>query len=273
MSHDDDAGEDVLAPVDLHAWRVPPPCVVDRSAILARVLSPVTPPTRSRVTWMVAAIAIVNVVLAAVLVIVISRRPPRTITMLQPAGGGDVNAQMQQLLHRLEQEQRELEGKLADVQQLRTVVEHLSERVRQCEEADRSVRPEPRPRREAPPPPDLSACNDASCAKVQAPAQPPSPNPNPSRALPDTLDRDGISAGIDSVRQQVQACGQRSTAKGNVMVRVRVNPAGRVETVLIASTPDPALGACVASMVQKAIFEPTHHGGAFSYPFVFGATP
>ena len=29
------------------------------------------------------------------------------------------------------------------------------------------------------------------------------------------------------------------------------------------------LGVCVAGAVRKAIFEPTFHGGAFSYPFVF----
>lgn len=267
MSHDDDAAEDVLAPVNLQAWRVPPPSAADHTAILARVLSPAAPPGRPRVTWLLAALAIANPVLAAI--IVISRQSPQTVTMLQPASG-EVDAQTQELLRRLEQEQRDLEGKLADVQQLRTVVEQLSERVRLCEQADRA---EPRPRRAAPPASDRATCDDASCAKLQPPARVPSANTNPSRALPDTLDRDAISDGIGSVRQQVHACGQGSTAKGNVKVRVRVNPAGRVETVLVETTPAPTLGACVASVVQKAIFEPTHHGGAFSYPFVFGASP
>jgi hypothetical protein len=44
-----------------------------------------------------------------------------------------------------------------------------------------------------------------------------------------------------------------------------------VENVSVASTPDPTLGACVASAVQKATFEPTQLGGSFSYPFAFAS--
>ena len=251
MSHDNDPGENILAPVDLRAWRAPPPSATERSAILARVLSPAAPPGRSRGSWMLAALAIVNVVLVAIIVIVISRRPPQAITMLQPAGGGDADAQTQERLRRLEQQQRELERKLGDVVALRAAVDQLAERVRRCEQAGAE-----------------------SKARPAGPAPAPSATTNPSsRALPDTVDRDTITAGIDSIRSQVEACGRRSTAKGYVKVRVLVSPAGHADDVVIQSAPDGVLGACVASAVRSAIFEPTHHGGAFTYPFLFGAAP
>jgi len=37
----------------------------------------------------------------------------------------------------------------------------------------------------------------------------------------------------------------------------------------VETTPDAALGACVAAAVQKASFAKTQTGGSFSYPFVF----
>lgn len=251
MSHDNDAGEDILAPVDLRAWRAPPPSATDRSAILARALAPAAPPGRSRVSWMLAALALANVVLVAIIVIVIARQPAQAITMLQPAGGGDVDAQTQDRIRRLEQQQHALEGKLADVVALRAAVDQLAERVRQCEQA----KAEPKPRPAAP---STSSSSTTSSS---------------SRVLPDTVDRDTITAGIDSIRAQVEACGRRSTAKGYVKVRVLVSPTGRAEDVVIQSAPDGVLGACVASAVRSAIFEPTHHGGAFTYPFLFGAAP
>jgi len=44
---------------------------------------------------------------------------------------------------------------------------------------------------------------------------------------------------------------------------------GRVTGVNVETTPDSALGACVAAAVQKASFSKTQNGGSFSYPFVF----
>jgi TonB family protein len=278
MSTDDD---DILASVNLDAWRVPPPRTPDRHALLSRVLSPAAPAARPRTRWVFAALAIANVVLAAIIVIVISQRSPETIVKLQPAGGGgDLDAQTQAALRRLEQEQRALEGKLADIEQLRTAVTSLAERVRQCEQTNKTVI---KPRPVAPPPVATGSCDEVSCilnyepvccAKFRRPSPPPNTSATTARALPETLDRQGITDGVASIRGLIQACGQQhATAKGNVKVRVRVNPSGRVEEVLVESTPDPALGACVADVVRKAIFEPTFHGGAFSYPFVFGASP
>lgn len=283
MSTDDD---DVLASVNLDAWRVPPPRPADRPALLSRVLSPAAPAARPRTRWLFAALAVANVVLAAILVIVISQRSPETIVKLQPAGGGgDLDAQTQATLRRLEQEQRVLEGKLADIQQLRTAVAQLAERVRQCEQAPNKTVTKPPPVAAPPaaaPPVATGPCDEVSCilnyeptccAKYRRTPQA-TPPTTPPRALPESLDRQSITEGVASIRGLIRACGQQhATAKGNVKVRVRVNPSGRVEEVLVESTPDPGLGACVAEAVRKAIFDPTFHGGAFSYPFVFRASP
>jgi hypothetical protein len=231
-------------------------------------------------TWMFAALAIANVVLAAIVVIIVSQRPtPATTVTVQPASGGGGDVQTRELLGRLDQEQRELERKLADVQQLRTVVEQLSERVHRCEQADKHEPPGPRPRRDAPAPVELGTCDEVSCVltNYEGPCcatlrATPRPKP-PTSALPDTLDRATISAGIAAVRSRVAACEQPSTPKGKVKVRVRVSPAGSIDRVLVESTPDATLGACVASALRTAIFDPTQHGGSFSYPFVFGASP
>jgi TonB family protein len=72
------------------------------------------------------------------------------------------------------------------------------------------------------------------------------------------------------VRAEVVGCGQLSTAMGTVKVHVRVSPAGSVDSVTVESTPEAALGACVAAVIQKAKLAPTQRGGSFSYPFVFG---
>jgi outer membrane biosynthesis protein TonB len=48
-----------------------------------------------------------------------------------------------------------------------------------------------------------------------------------------------------------------------------VSGGGSVSNVSVETTPDSALGACVAAAVQKASFAKTQNGGSFSYPFVF----
>ena len=87
--------------------------------------------------------------------------------------------------------------------------------------------------------------------------------------LPDALDRSMISSGIGSIKGKATACGDRSSAKGVVKVHVKVEGSGKVSSVSVSQTPDPALGACVAAAVQKASFQPTQNGGSFSYPFPF----
>jgi TonB family protein len=87
--------------------------------------------------------------------------------------------------------------------------------------------------------------------------------------LPDSLDRTMISNGVAKVKARVMACGDKSSAKGQVKVSVKVNPDGSVSSVSVKTTPDPSLGGCVQNAMQKASFAKTQNGGSFGYPFVF----
>ena len=87
--------------------------------------------------------------------------------------------------------------------------------------------------------------------------------------LPDSLDRAMISEGVAKVKARVMSCGDKSPAKGQVKVSVKVGPDGHVTAVTVKNTPDPGLGNCVAGMVQKATFSKTQSGGSFSYPYTF----
>jgi predicted Zn finger-like uncharacterized protein len=87
--------------------------------------------------------------------------------------------------------------------------------------------------------------------------------------LPETLDRTMISSGVSKVRGRVDSCASRSSAKGEVKVQVKVAASGSVSSVSVKNTPDPSLGSCVASAMEKASFAKTQNGGTFSYPFIF----
>ena len=78
-----------------------------------------------------------------------------------------------------------------------------------------------------------------------------------------------ISSGVGKVRPRIEACGGKSSAKGEVKVSVQVAPTGAVSSVSVKSAPDPSLGSCVAAAMQKATFAKTEKGGKFSYPFIF----
>jgi len=85
----------------------------------------------------------------------------------------------------------------------------------------------------------------------------------------DSLDRAMISDGLAKVRDMVMACGEKSSAKGTVKVRVEVSPDGGVGSVTVVETPDERLGDCVADRVKKATFPRTQTGGSFRYPYTF----
>ena len=87
--------------------------------------------------------------------------------------------------------------------------------------------------------------------------------------LPESLDRAMISDGVAKVKARVMSCGEKSPAKGQVKVSVKVSPDGSVTNVTVKNTPDAGLGNCVASMMQKATFARTQTGGSFSYPYTF----
>lgn len=87
--------------------------------------------------------------------------------------------------------------------------------------------------------------------------------------LPESLDRAMISDGVGKVKARVMTCGEKSPAKGQVKVSVKVSPDGRVASVSVKNTPDAGLGDCVAGAMQKATFAKTQTGGSFAYPFTF----
>lgn len=111
----------------------------------------------------------------------------------------------------------------------------------------------------------------ACCAKYKAGASSSgsSSTKKPTGDLPAALDKDMISAGVSKISGKAQSCGGQSSAKGVVKVGVKVGADGRVVSVTVKQTPDPALGNCVASAMQKATFAKTATGGSFSYPFSF----
>jgi hypothetical protein len=101
------------------------------------------------------------------------------------------------------------------------------------------------------------------------PIAPAPAKPAAATALHESLDRDDVSAGIKSVSAKAAACGSKSTVKGMVKLSVKVGADGVVTNVTVVNTPDPVLGACVATEVRAATFAKTKIGGTFSYPFTF----
>jgi len=91
----------------------------------------------------------------------------------------------------------------------------------------------------------------------------PTPGGRSTGARPENLDRAALSAGIATIR--AQACGNRSAARGDVTVSVKVSAEGGVTAVKIKSSPDPALSSCVIAAVQRGTFAKTQRGGSFSY--------
>jgi TonB family protein len=87
--------------------------------------------------------------------------------------------------------------------------------------------------------------------------------------LPESLDRTMISDGVAKVKARAQACGDKSPAKGQVKVSVKVSPDGSVANVTLRNSPDPGLGNCVVAAMQTARFARTQTGGSFAYPFQF----
>jgi len=120
----------------------------------------------------------------------------------------------------------------------------------------------------------LSNYDGACCAKFKKGGAPKT-NPGvqigekPKSDVPEALDRSMISAGVAAIKARATACGDRSAKKGIVKVSVKVNPDGSISSVTVKETPDPALGSCVASAMQKARFAKTQNGGSFGFPFPF----
>ncbi len=119
----------------------------------------------------------------------------------------------------------------------------------------------------------LAAKAPKCCERYSSGRKPPTPTPTPTnnggKDLPESLTKADISAGVAKVQGKVSACGAKSSAKGTVKVSVKVAGSGSVSSVTVKETPDPGLGSCVGSAMQKASFAKTQTGGTFSYPFRF----
>jgi len=103
----------------------------------------------------------------------------------------------------------------------------------------------------------LSNYEGACCAKFKKGGAPKTGpvvqiGEKPKSDVPESLDRSMISAGVSAIKARANACGDRSPKKGTVKVSVKVNPDGSISSVTVKETPDPALGTCVASAMQKA---------------------
>ena len=105
------------------------------------------------------------------------------------------------------------------------------------------------------------------CARYKPPEMPAEKiDPN---ALPDTLDKAAVKAGVADVKPAVQQCGEEHYAKGEVKITLTVNGAGKVTDATVSATPDQTLGNCVADALKRATFAKTTNGAVFTYPFMF----
>lgn len=93
--------------------------------------------------------------------------------------------------------------------------------------------------------------------------------PRPPGPRAPSLDATMVRDAMAEVKTNVMSCRAQSAVKGQVLVSVKVAPDGYAVAVVVKSTPDPALGSCVAAAVQKATFTLTDSGGSFRYPFLF----
>ncbi|HEY4178350.1 MAG TPA: TonB family protein [Kofleriaceae bacterium] len=108
----------------------------------------------------------------------------------------------------------------------------------------------------------------ACCARFK-PKDEPTLITKGASGLPEKLERSMVQTSMAKVKPTIQRCGETTSAKGTVKVNVQVGPTGGIISVDVDSSPDPALGTCVAAAVRKASFPATENGGSFTYPFVF----
>jgi hypothetical protein len=262
MNPEEDAGDEVLAGVELHAWQVPPP-PDHRPAILRRVLVPAAGAPRRRTTWKIAAFVALNAAVAAIVALAVLRPWARTTETVTLAGGaGDYRE-----LVRLKLQQIRLEARIAELELQREQLDDKFRRLEDREKLDRTA-----PTRHLPSP-DATSCDEVSCvlnnfegaccARFKSKLGKPSELPE--------LSRDMISTGMAAVDKPIRACGSRISTPLTIRVRVQVGGEGQVTNVAI--TDDTAVAACITAVVRKATFARSKHGGSFTYPFKFGPEP
>jgi len=122
-----------------------------------------------------------------------------------------------------------------------------------------------------------SGCDEVSCVldRFQLPCctrYKPKDEPvelKPKSDLPEAIDRAMIVEGVGKMKPAVVRCGEIHNTKGTVKLHVTVSAGGKVESVNVTSSPEEAIGTCVATAIKKASFAKTQNGGSFGYPFVF----
>lgn len=148
----------------------------------------------------------------------------------------------------------------------------------------RASTPAPAPRTPAPAPtaPGKCSLDETGCLLAARPpacceiyrggtrttptVKPPAPSDDD---LAEALTPAAIKAGLATVHSKALACGARSSAKGKVQIAYKVAASGSVTSATVLESPDPALGACVATAAKRATFAKTRTGGSFKYPYHF----
>jgi outer membrane biosynthesis protein TonB len=127
-----------------------------------------------------------------------------------------------------------------------------------------------------PTPPDADPdCDEVGCVmeKYARPCcarfKPAAEAAKPDAGTSDALERAEIRAGVERMLPRVIACGEQFAVKGTVKVSITVDDDGNVQELAIQSSPDDALGECVASVLRRARFGKLVAGSSFTYPFVF----
>jgi len=100
-----------------------------------------------------------------------------------------------------------------------------------------------------------------------APADPISPD-SPSLQL--TPDRDDITMAMRALNPKFKACAEKSAAKGSLKAQVKIGADGKVESVEIKQSVDPATDACVIRAIKPIVLPRSQQGITFSYPIVIG---
>ena len=114
----------------------------------------------------------------------------------------------------------------------------------------------------------FDVCDEHSCAASNYERECCAPYKNAAPDLAVTLDRIMIAGALASIHPLVEQCGS-ADIQGTVKVHIKVAPSGAVVESEPRDTPDPTLGECVASAVQKAQFPRTRNGGSFTNSFSF----
>jgi tetratricopeptide (TPR) repeat protein len=114
------------------------------------------------------------------------------------------------------------------------------------------------------PPADVTTCDEVSCVLDNYEGA----CCDRYKPTKDQLDQADINGAIAHVRDDITACGQKHTTTGKVVLTVRVADS-KVDTVVVKSSPDAALGRCVADVMKTAVFPAANELATFNIPFVF----